>query len=231
MSHTDGQHNRSHFSETLRHKKEPTCLKLLSMADGSGDQAPKPHCSNELRGKSFLIPLWHLSCLGRCPGLTRRFFSAVSSIIHPATSATAAGLLWKMRPLRASILFHLRWAVAGREGGKWGVRKQEGWEGGWWLTQCLSEGFASLYGSLGSSCAGFLCLGPILQLKQSGWEWRLCKTLRGERLLRKRQGMREHKPNPCSVIDRVVTAKPSAGYRAAGMCFRWASISLLYLRC
>jgi len=44
-------------TETLRHKKEPSCLKLLNMADGSGDQAPKPHRSNELLGKSLLIPL------------------------------------------------------------------------------------------------------------------------------------------------------------------------------
>lgn len=85
MFHTDGQHNHSHFSETLRHKKEPTCLKLLSVADGSGDQAPKPHHSNELCGKSLLIPPWHLSCLGRCLGLTWRFFSAGSGIVHPAT--------------------------------------------------------------------------------------------------------------------------------------------------
>ena len=106
----------------------------------------------------------YLFCLGRRPILTWKFSPAGSGIIHSTNSTKAALLL-----LEASEGVHLvspQLSCYG-EGGKRSVRNQEGWEmaDG---QNVSAEGFATSYGSLGSSWAGFLCVGPVLQPKQAG---------------------------------------------------------------
>lgn len=118
-----------------------------------------------------------------------------------------------MRPLRVSIL-----STSGElwQGGREKGSEETGRLGGWLVTDTvLKRRLCELVWQPGQQLCWFSVPWPDFAAEVGRLRVNERKTLRGERLAGKRQGAGEHKPNPHSVAGHVVTAKPSAGYRAA----------------
>lgn len=166
---------------------------------------------------SFLIPPWHLSCLGRCPGLMWRFFAAGSSIIYqqPIPQQSCCCGKWGLWGHPSCFTSGELWQ-GGRERERGKGFEETGRLGEWLVTDTVLKGrLCELVWQTGQQLCWFSVHLPHFAAEASRLRANECKTLRGERLVGKRQGIGEHEPNPCSVADCVVTAKPSAGYRAA----------------
>lgn len=221
MFHTDGQHNNSHFSNGDNGAQiRANYLKPRSMVSGSGDWEPSFATAMASSVNSpHPTTSQYLLCLGRRPVLPWKFSPAGSGIVHPTTSTTAALLLWE-----ASEGAHLvSPQVSCWEGGKRSVRNQEGWEmaDGQHVS---AEGFATSYGSLGSSWAGFLCVGPVLQPKQAWWRRGWMQDPEGREAAGKLvgDGRAQAKPLPggggpgsnCKALSHAQSSSK------VGMCFR-----------
>lgn len=133
-----------------RHKKEPTCLKLLGVADGSGRQDPKQQQAPRNISpdpSTSVLPLQRPRAGGKI------FLSWPQH--HPPCNQQQGKrrLCGRPRCLPAGEL---------REGA--GV-------GGWLVAVTVLKGrLCELAWQPGQQPGWLLCLGPILQRKQAGWE-------------------------------------------------------------
>lgn len=191
------------------------------MVDGSGDQAPKPHGSNKLPPHPTMTSILPRQMSRAdvkifCSWLQHHL---PSNQYHNSPAAVAN---------KASEGIHLvsPQVSCGREGGRERGKGLEeiGSLGEWLVTDTvLKRRLCELVWQPGQQLCWFSVHLPHFAAEASRLRANECRTLRGERKAGKRQGMGEHEPNPCSVADCVVTAKPSAGLQgssAVGMYFR-----------